>query len=96
MWAPFIISLHPAKFGGHRRCVIEEVLFFFWDVHPRNFVVRESFNIMGEFPLSLVTILQSLVILGDMKVLICHVASRDHMVSGSCDDLGEFSSLLPF
>ena len=57
------LSLHPANFGGHRRCAREIISFFVYHVTSRNFVVRESCDIMGEFPSSLVTAIQSLVII---------------------------------
>ena len=60
MCVPLIISLHPARFGGHRRCAREEISSFVSQVTARDFVARESFDIMDEFPLSLVTTLQSL------------------------------------
>ena len=63
MCVPLIISLHPAKFGGHRRCTREEISSFVSHVTARDFMVRESFDIMVEFLLSLVTALQSLVII---------------------------------
>ena len=62
-WVSLIISVHPAKFGGHRRCAREEILFFVCDVTSRDFVVRKSRDTMGDFPYSLVTTLQCLVII---------------------------------
>ena len=58
-----IISLHPAKFGGHKRCAGEEVLLFVCHVTSRDFVVREACDTIGEFPSSLMTTLESLVII---------------------------------
>ena len=58
-----IISLHPAKFGGHKRCAGEEILLFVCHVTSRDFVVREACDTIGEFPSSLMTTLQSLVII---------------------------------
>ena len=63
MCVTLIISLFPAKFGGHRRCTREEISSFVSHVTARDFMVRESFDIMVEFPLSLVTNLPSLVII---------------------------------
>ena len=60
---PLIISLHPAKFGCHRRCAREEISFFVCHMTSQDFVVRESCDIKSEFPSSLVTTLQSLVII---------------------------------
>ena len=54
---PLIISLHPAKFGCHRRCAREEILFFVCHMTSQDFVIK------SEFPSSLVTTLQSLVII---------------------------------
>ena len=62
-WVPLIISLHLAKFGGYKRCASEEILFFICNVTSRDFVVRESCDTMGKFSSSLVTTLQSLVII---------------------------------
>ena len=59
-WICPIIRLHPAKFGGHRRCAREEISFFVCHVTSRDFVVRESCDIIVEFPSSLMTTLQSL------------------------------------
>ena len=64
MWhgcASLIISLHPAKFDGHRYCAREQILFFVCHATSRDFVVRESCDIMDEFSSSLVTNLQCLV-----------------------------------
>ena len=58
-----LIMLHPAKFGGHRHCSREEILFFVFHITSCHFVVRESCDIMDELPLSLVSTLQSLVII---------------------------------
>ena len=55
--------LHPAKFGGHWHCLREKILFFVFHIISCHFVVRESCDIMDEFPLSLVSALQSLVII---------------------------------
>ena len=59
-------------------------------------MVRESCDIMGEFSLSLVTTLQSLVIMNlleeDIKLSICHLTSFDHMIRASYDIMGEFFS----
>ena len=97
-WVPLIISLHPAKFGGHKRCAREETLFFVCHVTSRDFVVRESCDIMGEFPSSLVS--RYPVKFGDhrpfgrghIKLSICHVTSCDQVVRGSCDIMCELSS----
>ena len=95
-WIPLIISLHPAKFGGHRRCPREEILLFVSHVTSRDFVVRESCGIMDEFPSSLVTIMQSLVIIGLLKEEILRFQlvtwPRDHMVRGPGDIMGEILS----
>ena len=48
-------------------CAREEISFFIDQVTARDFVVRESCNVMGEFPLSLVSTLQSLVIIDLFK-----------------------------
>ena len=61
-----------------------------------DFVVRESCNMMREFPLSLASTLQSLVIIDLLEEEISsfqfvNVTSRGHMVRGSCDIMGEFS-----
>ena len=62
-WVPLIISLHPAKFGGHRRYGKEKILFFVCHVTSRDFVVREPYDTMGEFISSLVTTLQNFMII---------------------------------
>ena len=68
LWvSSFIISLHPVKFGGHRLCAREGILFFVYHVTSRDFVVRESCDTRGEFPSSLVTTLQNLVIIHLLK-----------------------------
>ena len=60
---PLIINIHPAKFSGHRHCAREEISFFICHVTSREFMVRESCDIMDEFPSLLVTTLQSLMII---------------------------------
>ena len=60
---PCIVSIHSAKFGGHRHYAREEISFFVCHVILRDFVVRESCDIIGEFSSSLATTLQSLVII---------------------------------
>ena len=59
----FPLSLHSAKFGSHKHCAREEISFLVCHVTSREFVARDSCDIMGEFPLSLVTTLQNLVII---------------------------------
>ena len=94
---PLIISVHPAKFGGPRRCEREEIPFFVRHLTSRDFVVRESCEFMGKFPSSLMTTPQSLVVINLLeeeiiKLAIFHVTSRDQVVRESCDIMGEFSS----
>ena len=61
---PFFTSHYPEKFSGHRRCRIEDILSLACHMTSRDFVVRESRGIIGEFPSSYVITLQSLVIIG--------------------------------
>ena len=84
-WVPLIITLHPAKFGGHRLCAREKNPFFICHVTARDFWVRESCDIGNlknhrHFRRE------------DNKLSIFHVTSRDHMVRGSCKHMGEFCS----
>ena len=66
-WVSLIISLHPAKFGGHNCCAREEISFFVCHVTSRNFIIRDSCDIMGEFLSLLVTSLQSLDIIEPLE-----------------------------
>ena len=47
-----IVSHHPAKFGGLRRCASKDILILVCQVASRDYVVRESREIMGVFILS--------------------------------------------
>ena len=64
----YILSLHPAECGGPSHCAREEISFFVCHVTSRDFVVRESCDLMGEFPSSLVTTLQSFLIIDLLEV----------------------------
>ena len=66
-WVSLITSLHPAKFGGHKRCAREEISFFVCHVTSRDFIIRDSCDIMGEFLSLLVTTLQSLDIIEPLE-----------------------------
>ena len=63
-WVPLVISHHPVKVGGPRRCAKEDIWFLVCQVISRVHVVRESRDIVSEFSPSQVTTLQSLVIIG--------------------------------
>ena len=68
-------------------------MFFVCHVTSRDFVIRESCDTMGEFPLSLVTTLQSLVIIDLLEE---ETLSFQFVMwpsdQGSCDIMGELSS----
>ena len=49
---PLIISNHPVKFGGNKRRARVDILFLVCHVTSRVYVVRESRDIVGEFPSS--------------------------------------------
>ena len=63
-WFLFIISHHPAKFGGHRSCRRKYILFFLFHVLSCGNMVGESCDIMGKFSSWQVTILLGLVVTG--------------------------------
>ena len=51
LWVALLITSHyPPKFGGHRHCGREDILFLVCHMTSRDFVVRESCSIMVEFP----------------------------------------------
>ena len=58
-----IISHHPTKFSVHMCCVREDLSFLVCQVTSSDYLVRESRDIMDEFSLSSVTMLQNLVII---------------------------------
>ena len=62
-WILFIISHHPAKLVA--KGVVQEKIFRFYFCHViwRDWVVRESRDIISDFTLSEVTTLQSFVII---------------------------------
>ena len=68
--------------------VVQEKYFIF--SLSRDYVVRESCDIMSEFSSSSVTTLQNFVIIegvlcfgrGDIKISISHAITRDHVVRG--------------
>ena len=66
-WFLFIISHHPAKFGGHRSCRRKYIFFFLFHVLSCGSMVGESCDIMGKFSLWQVTILLGLVVTGVVK-----------------------------
>ena len=69
-WFAFIVSQHPAKFGGHRLCRRGDILFFICHLTSCDHMVGGSCNIMCELPLLQVTILPSLVVTGVVEVKI--------------------------
>ena len=82
-----ITSHYPAKFGDHRPCGRWDILFLVCHVTTRDLVVREiimaSHGMMGEFPLSWVTILQSLMIIDLVheKILSFHFITWPHVTT---------------
>ena len=64
VWFSFMISHHPAKFGGHRLCRRGDNLFFICHLTSWDHMVGGSCDIMGKFALLQVTILPSLVVTG--------------------------------
>ena len=79
-WVSLNISLH-----GHKRCSREEISPFVFHVTSRDVVVRESCDIMSEFPSSLVTTLQNLVIIGllEEKILYFQFVTWLHVTTWS-------------
>ena len=77
-WTHFTISHQSAIFSGYSPCVRGDTKFSIFHVTPRDHVIRESSEIMGEFPSSWLTTLPSVVVIGLAEektfFLVCHVA----------------------
>ena len=63
-WAPLTISHQSTMFGGYRSCGRGNIKFSISHVTSCDHVIRESSEIMGEFPSPWVTILASVVVIG--------------------------------
>ena len=91
------LSLHPANFGGHRRCVREKNFVF---CLSRDLTKLRGQRVMRHYGWVSFVISDYHSKFGDhrpfwrgnIKVSIWHVNSRDHMVRRSGDIMGEFSS----
>ena len=78
-WVPLTIRHQPAMFGGYRPCQRGDIEFSICHVTSRDHVIRESSDIMGEFPSLLVTTLPSLVATGLAEEIFCFNLSQDLM-----------------
>ena len=78
-WVPLTIRHQPAMFGGYRPCQRGDIEFSICHVTSRDHVIRESSDIMGEFPSLLVTTLPRLVAAGLAEERFCFNLSQDLM-----------------
>ena len=79
------MSHRPVKFRGHRLCGIGDIKLLICHVTSRNYVVRGSCGIMGQFPSSETTTLPNFVAIGlaeeEILFYIGHLTSHAHVVN---------------
>ena len=94
---PLIISHHPAKFGGHRRCarwdfvltLLRDLmclsgLIVTWHCSWVSIIISDYPAMFGD---------QRPCGRGDRKLSICYVTSNDHVVRGSCEIMESFPQI---